>query len=275
MDLNTVSQRMRAHCLRMGLAAGSQGIHLGSSMSCIEIMVALYFGCQVIDPDRPDAVDRDRVILSKGHGVPAQYAAFVELGLVGEEELDAFKHTGGRLTGHPSLDSGIGGIEFSSGSLGQGLSLGVGLGLALRHKRQTKPRVFVLLGDGECDEGSVWEAAMSASHFGLDNLFAIVDENQLQYDGFTREIMNLGSLASKFEAFGWNVVIVDGHDIDALTASFCIQRLGKPTAVIARTLKGKGIPFAEGCASWHHGRLSQDLYHEAMNALHFGEGGEC
>lgn len=263
-----IAKEMRADCLVMGLAGKGHGIHLGASFSCIEIMVALYFGCKAIDPANMGSGLRDRVILSKGHGVPAQYAAFHKLGLIGRGELLSFKKAGSRLTGHPCSEL-LPGIEFSSGSLGQGLSLGVGTAIALKKKGNNASRVFVVLGDGECDEGSVWEAAQCAAHYELDNLVAIVDVNALQYDGPTEDVLSLGSLYDKFRAFGWQVVDVDGHVPLDLIKAFSAKIEKAPLAVLARTVKGKGASFAEGVTAWHHGRLTESLYYQAMAELGF------
>ena len=194
--LRGIARDMRRDILEMGLAAGSTGIHLGGAFSCVEILAALYFDVMRFDPRRPGSPERDRLVFSKGHGAPALYAALHRLGLVADDELATFKAPGSFLTGHPSRDLGRG-VDFSSGSLGQGLSLGVGCCLAMRRLGNLGSRCFVLLGDGECDEGSVWEAAMSASHYGLGNLCAVVDANGLQYDGPTGEVLSLGDLAAK------------------------------------------------------------------------------
>lgn len=268
-DLQERSRRMRAYILKMGLVAKNQGIHLGGSMSLVEIMTALYFGRGVLDPNDPTSDKRDRVILSKGHGVPAQYAAFCELGLISPDMLSTFKGDESLLSGHPSLN-GLPGVDFASGSLGQGLSLGVGVALALRRKN-SDAKVFVILGDGECDEGSVWEAAMAAANFELDNLVAIIDQNALQYDGGTDSIMSLGDLNAKFRSFGWKTVNVDGHDPEALTETCSKDSSDAPLAILASTIKGKGVSFAEGVVSWHHGRLTEELYEQAMLELGFTE----
>lgn len=269
-DIVEKVRQMRADCLVMGLAAGNNGIHLGGSCSAAEIVAALYFGVMRFNPDNPHHPLRDRFIFSKGHGVPIQYAAFHQMGIVGEDELRSFKQAGSRLTGHPSWGR-VDGVDFSSGSLGQGLSLGVGSCLALRYQGNTASRVFVLLGDGECDEGSVWEAAMSASHYGLNNLVAIVDANELQYDGATSCVLDLGNLGAKWRAFGWDVAEVDGHNVEALLDAFNCSGLDVPRVVIAKTIKGKGFSFSEGVAAWHHARLTRELYDKGMSELGFSE----
>lgn len=265
-SLRMSALEMRKDCLRMAFAAGNEGAHLGGAFSCIEILAALYFAVMNFDPKALDDPMRDRFVFSKGHGVQAQYAAFRQLGIISEDELDTFKASGSFLTGHPSMNPGRG-IEYSSGSLGQGLSLGVGSCLAMRQLGNDTSRVFVLLGDGECDEGQIWEAAMSACHYKLDNLVAIIDRNGLQYDGKTEEVVALGSLVDKWRAFGWEALEVDGHDFGELVPAlrYCVE--GKPLVIVANTVKGKGITFTENVVSWHHGRLSSALYEQAKSEL--------
>ena len=249
----------------MSLAAGAAGAHLGGGLSMIEIMSALYFAVLRYDARNPLWEQRDRFILSKGHGAPALYAALSLAGFIDEKEFATFKANGTRLTGHPHMDLERG-IEFSSGSLGQGLALGVGSALALRRKGNGLSRVFVLVGDGEINEGSIWEAAMSAAHFELSNLVAIVDNNGLQYDGATRDVMSMGDLPAKWESFGWAARPVDGHDVAALIDALQAPA-GKPLAVIARTVKGKGVSFMEHNRAWHHARLTQAQFDQAMAEL--------
>ena len=232
---------MRRDILRMALAAKREGGHLGGSLSAVEILAALYGGGMHFDPKCPTDEERDRFIFSKGHGVMAQYAAFRQIGLLTDERILTYKQAGSAVTAHPSLNPDLG-MEFASGSLGQGLSQGVGVALALRRKNNLSSRVFILLGDGECDEGSVWEAAMSAANYKLGNLVAIVDKNGLQYDGDTEKVLALDDLAAKWSAFGWNAVDVDGHDVAKLLEAFSM-RGDKPLAVIAHTVKGKESPL--------------------------------
>jgi transketolase len=255
--------QMRRYALQMSLAAGPVGAHLGGGLSMIEIMSVLYFGILRYDARNPSWEQRDRFILSKGHGALAYYGALSLAGFIDEADVATFKCNGTYLTGHPHMDLKRG-IEFSSGSLGQGLSLGVGTALALKQRANEISRVFVLLGDGEINEGSVWEAAMSASHFGLSNLVAIVDNNGLQYDGKTHDVMDMGRLAGKWESFGWDVLEIDGHDVTALLDALQ-PRAGKPLAIIARTIKGKGVSFMENNRAWHHSRLSQAQFDQAMS----------
>ena len=256
---------MRRDILRMALAAKREGGHLGGSLSAVEILAALYGGGMVFDPGNPSDEFRDRFIFSKGHGVMAQYAALRQLGILSQDDIKTYKQAGSALTAHPSVNPALG-MDFASGSLGQGLSQGVGVAVALRRKGNAESRVFVLLGDGECDEGSVWEAAMAAASWQLSNLVAIVDRNGLQYDGDTEKVVALCDLAAKWTAFGWEAVEVDGHDVFQLQAAFAV-RSGRPRAVIARTTKGKGISFMENASAWHHGVLTQRQFDQAMAEL--------
>lgn len=260
------TREMRIDLLKMGLAAKAAGAHLGGSLSLVEVMAALYGKAMRFDPANPQAENRDRLIFSKGHGVMAQYVALKQVGLLTEDELLAYKATGSIVSAHPSVHQARLGIDFASGSLGQGLSQGVGVALALLRKPNESSRVFVILGDGECDEGSVWEAAAAAAHYRLTNLIAIVDQNQLQYDGPTETVLDLSDLAAKWRAFGWEAVSVDGHDIDAVAAA-CDTPRDRPLAVVAQTVKGKGVSFMENVPAWHHGVVTQKIYDQAMAEL--------
>lgn len=258
-------REMRKDILKMALAAKREGGHLGGSLSAVEILAALYGSVMRFDPKSPADEVRDRFIFSKGHGVMAQYAAFRQIGLLTEGQVLTYKQSDSIVTAHPSLNPDLG-VEFSSGSLGQGLSQGVGVALALKRKRNFESRVFVLIGDGECDEGSIWEAAMAAASYKLDNLVAIVDKNGLQYDGDTEKVLALDDLAAKWAAFGWDAVDVDGHDVSQLQEG--LSRKGeKPLAVIAHTVKGKGISFMENVPAWHHSVLTQRQFDQAMAEL--------
>lgn len=267
-ELEKVAARMRLEAIDMTYRAKNTGAHIGGTLSMIEIMAVLYLNIMNYDIKNLNWENRDRFILSKGHGVMAQYIAMHEAGMISDEELMTFKTNDTSLYAHPSMDS-VPGIEFSSGSLGQGLSLGVGVSLALKRKNNDKSRVFVLIGDGECDEGTIWEAAASGAHFSCNNLVAIIDENMLQYDGNTEEIQNKNSLAERWKSFGWNVICVDGHSVEALTKVFNTKS-NKPLAVIARTVKGKGVSFMENNPLWHNGRLSDKQYNEAIAELEVG-----
>lgn len=259
------SLAMRKNILRMTYRSGSVGAHIGGSLSMVEIMAVLYLAILRYDlSDRMNA-KRDRFILSKGHGAMALYAALNQAGVLTDQELEDFKGDETVLGGHPSMNREKL-IEFSSGSLGQGLSLGVGVCLGLEKAKNHIPNVYVLLGDGECNEGSIWEAAMAASHYGLGRLVAIIDQNGLQYDGVTAEVMDMGSMENKWKSFGWDVVTVDGHSIEALYDAFQTKH-ERPMAIIANTVKGKGISFMENNVLWHNNRLSDKQYEQALAEL--------
>lgn len=262
---NDAAFEMRKDALKMSLCTGNIGAHIGGGLSMIEIMAALYMGVMKYDISNPQSEERDRFILSKGHGALALYTALNQAGFIPKEDLWKFKSNDSDLYGHPSIDPSLG-IEFSTGSLGQGLSLGVGVSLALRMKNNTTSRTFVLLGDGECDEGSVWEAAASASHYKLNNLVAIIDKNKIQYDGLTKDILSMEPLDKKWESFGWRTVVADGHNIEQLYDAFSIKD-DKPIAVIANTIKGKGVSFIENNPKWHNSRLTQEQYNTAIAEL--------
>ena len=258
---------MRVNLLKMTYQVGSIGAHIGGSLSLVEIMATLYLDIMNIDKDRLSDNSRDRLILSKGHGVMAQYAAMAEKGILSEERLFDFKKDDNGLPAHPSMDPSIG-IEFSSGSLGQGLSLGVGSALALRYQKNDKPSIFVVVGDGECDEGQIWEAAMTAGHFKLENLICIIDRNHLQYDGNTSDVKRKDNLASMWRSFGWQVAECDGHNIRELHETLTAAKLSDgPFAVIANTIKGKGVSFMESQASWHNNRLTEDQLAQAIQEV--------
>lgn len=261
-ECKKAANEMRKDSIQMTYNVGVTGAHIGGALSMIEIMSALYIGVIKFDVANPIWDERDRFILSKGHGAIAQYAALKQIGLLTDKDLGTFKKNDTKLYAHPSMDLSNG-IEFSSGSLGQGLSLGVGTALALKRKGNHRSRVFVLLGDGECNEGSVWEAVASASNYQLDNLTVIVDKNGLQYDGITDEILNMGNLGEKFTSFGWNVVTVYGHSIEDLLDAFSVKS-NDPKVIIANTVKGKGVSFMENNPAWHNGRLTEKQYVEAM-----------
>jgi transketolase len=248
--LDERSRHLRSLVVR-GLAGGNRG-HVGSSMSLIEILRVLYDDILRFDPKNPDWPERDRCILSKGHGCLALYAVLIDKGYFGADELDRFCHVDGRLGGHPERGK-VPGVEASTGALGHGLSIGVGMALAARMQRRSS-RVFVIMGDGEINEGSVWEAALCAGKHKLSNLCALIDYNKIQSAGPTAEIQDLEPLVDKWKSFGFATVDVDGHDIGQLQAVLKDVPLygKKPTAIICHTIKGKGIPFAEGNPKWHH-----------------------
>ena len=247
-EMKNLTQKLRRHIVTMVAQAGSG--HPGGSLSMVEIITALYFRVMHHNPYEPHWPDRDRFILSKGHCGPALYAALAEAGYIPLEELATFRNHGSRLQGHVHIMTP--GIEMSTGSLGQGLSFGIGVALAGRLD-QRDYRVYVLLGDGECDEGQVWEAAMAAAHYKLDNLTAIVDRNKIQNDRWTSEAMELEPLADKWRSFGWQVAEVDGHALEQVIKALeeAKNAKGKPSVIIAHTIKGKGVSFMENNADFH------------------------
>ena len=263
-DIKQMVGRMRKQALRMALHAGNNGAHLGGGFSCMEILGVLYGAILDVDPKKPGDRNRDRFIISKAHGVLAYYTALYEKGFLQLSDLDRFEDNGWILTGHPSMNIEHG-IEFSGGSLGHGPGLGIGSALAAK-KRGLSYHVFVLLGDGECQEGSVWESGYAAPSFGLDNLVFIVDANKLQYDGYSDRILSMERMGHAFNNLGWEVEIVDGHNIEALLESLSKKR-DKPLFLIAKTVKGKGVSFMEDVKEWHHGRLTEQLYNQAMTEL--------
>lgn len=251
MDAQTISRLSnlrRADALTMIHRAGTG--HTGGAMSVMDILSVLHYGVMNLRPEQPDWLERDRFLLSKGHSVEGYYAILADLGFFPKEELLTFSEPGSRLIGHPN--NAVPGVELCSGALGHGLPVGVGMALAAKRTGRDY-RTFVVMGDGEQAEGSIWEAAMAAAHHRLDNLFAIVDRNWLQISGSTEEVMALGKFRCKWEAFGWDVVEIDGHDIPAMLDYFThTKNRGKPHCLIAHTIKGKGLPFAENRKEWHH-----------------------
>lgn len=248
-DLEAIARKLRRHVITMISTAGSG--HPGGSLSAADIITVLYFKMMKHDPGNPHWPDRDRFVLSKGHAAPILYAALAECGYFPLEWLSTLRKAGTCLQGH--TDSNLTpGVDASAGSLGQGLSVGIGMALAARLDKKDY-HTYVLLGDGECDEGQVWEAAMFAPNYKLDNLTAIVDFNKIQLDGFTRDIMNLEPFIDKWRAFNWEVLEIDGHDIkqtiDAIGKARSIR--GKPAVIIAHTIKGKGVSFMENNVDFH------------------------
>lgn len=263
--LNDTAHTLRQHIVHM--ATDSPGAHVGGSMSVTDILTVLFFdGVLQVDPAQPKKDGRDYLIFSKGHASAALYSALAERGFFPVEELKSYKQMGSRLAGH-SLKS-IPGVELATGSLGHGLPVGNGIALAGKHDKLPY-RTFVIMGDGECQEGSVWEAAMAAAHYKLDNLVAIVDRNGVQEDGPTEKIMALEPFADKWRSFGWEVREVDGHDVADLSGALHTLPFaaGKPSLLIARTVKGKGVSFAENTNAWHYGRLTGDQRTTALTDL--------
>jgi transketolase len=242
-------QAMRRDIVEMVGGAGSG--HPGGSLSAVEIVATLYGSVMKHDPSNPALPDRDRFVLSKGHAAPVLYAALAEHGYMPREELATLRKLGSRLQGHPDMRK-LPGVEVSTGSLGQGLALANGMALALRLQGMLDPTVFCLLGDGELQEGEVWEAAMLAANYRLSNLVAVVDLNGLQIDGPTCDVMDLGNVPEKFAAFGWTVITCDGHSVYELIDSFSkAKATAGPAVIVARTMKGRGVSFMENLCDWH------------------------
>ena len=263
--IKNFSTELRKNILEMAYAAGASSSHFGGALSIVEI-ISILFSYKMKINKNPNWDQRDRFILSKGHACLAYYAALCEVGYIAKEELITFEKDDSNLLGHPVKNKELG-IDFSNGSLGMGLSLGIGVSISLKKKNKLN-NVFVVLGDGECNEGSVWEAAMAASNFKLDNLFAIVDKNNFQQTGSNQDIMNTDSLKEKWSSFGWDTVSLNGHDINELYEYFnSVQDTKKPKAIIANTIKGKGFSFSENNNEWHHAVLTKSLYEKALKEL--------
>ena len=241
--------------------------HIGGSLSAIDAITTLYFGVMNVDPDHPQDPDRDRFVLSKGHCTPALYPVLALRGFFPVEDLKLFRSIKGHYSGHAEMRH-VRGVDMSTGSLGQGISAAVGMALGGKLSKKDY-RVYAVLGDGEIAEGQVWEAAMSAAKYGLDNLCAMVDVNGLQIDGATKDVMPSEPLDKKFEAFNWNVIHVDGHDYDALLQAFADAAAckGKPTVLLLKTTKGKGVSFMENNAGWHGKAPNDEQYAQAKAEL--------
>ena len=267
-SLARIAARSRQSVLRIGHDAGGFGAHFGPALSLVEIMTALYGVVVRHSPTDPLNSDRDRVILSKGHGSLALYTVLHEFGYIDADVLATAEKDGSQLPGQPIRNRELG-IEFSSGSLGMGLSFGVGLALSARMMASDRG-IYVVLGDGETNEGSIWEAAMSAAHFQLGRLTAIVDVNDLQSDGSTSEVMSC-QLSNIWAGFGWDVIEVDGHSIPELRAALDRPANSQPRCILAHTTKGKGISFMEGVPEWHHGRLTATQFETASQEVSLGD----
>lgn len=241
--------------------------HPGGSLSIADVVTTLFFHELNIDPKNPKNEDRDRFILSKGHAAPVLYSALSRRGFFDREELKKLRKLGSKLQGHPNMND-VSGIDMSTGSLGQGISAAVGMAIAGKLDNKSY-RVYTVLGDGELEEGQVWEAAMSAAHYKLDNLTAFVDFNGLQIDGDITKVMNPSPIDKKFEAFGWNVLVIDGHNYDEILDSIdrAKEFKGKPTVIICKTIKGKGVSFMENDASWHGNAPTLEQCNKAIKEL--------
>ena len=271
MTASEKKQLMAAACkVRMGVIEGTHGAkagHPGGSLSAADLFTYLYFKEMNVDPKNPKWEERDRFVLSKGHTAPGLYAALAERGFFPVDDLPTLRHIDSYLQGHPNMNS-VPGVDMSTGSLGQGISAAAGMALAAKHAGKGC-RVYALLGDGEIQEGQVWEAFMLAHHYKLDNLCAVIDNNGLQIDGPVDQVMSPYPIPEKLKAFGWNVVEIDGHDFDQIAAAFAQARetKGVPTAIVMKTTKGKGVSFMENQAGWHGKAPNDEEYEKAMAEL--------
>jgi len=264
-ELEQTAKQLRRHVVRMVFEAGSG--HPGGSLSAADVVAALYFRVMKHDPASPTWPDRDRFIMSKGHAVPIVYAAMAEAGYFPVSELTTLRKLNSRLQGHPSAKD-LPGIEASTGSLGQGLSIGLGMALGLRMDGRSST-VYVMLGDGEIEEGQVWEAAMAAAHYKADNLVAILDRNRFQLDGPTAEIMEVEPVVDKWRAFGWRVLDIDGHAMQQVVHALEVarERTGRPTVIVAHTIKGKGVSYMENNNAFHGKAPTREELERALQEL--------
>ena len=271
MTLSEKKQLQITACkVRMGVIESTHGAkagHPGGSLSAAEVFTYLYFKEMNIDPANPKWEDRDRFVLSKGHTTPGLYSVLAQRGYFPVEDLPTFRHIDSYLQGHPNMNT-VPGVDMSTGSLGQGISTAVGMAMAAKHTGKAN-RVYTLLGDGEIQEGQVWEACMAAAHYKLDNLCIVVDNNGLQIDGSVSDVMSPYPIVDKLEAFGFHVQAIDGHDFDAIEAAFAAARqvTGKPSAIVVKTVKGKGVSYMENQAGWHGKAPNDAEYEQAMTEL--------
>ena len=267
-DLKKIAQQIRIDALR-GIHSAKAG-HPGGSFSVTDILTVLYFEVMNIDPKNPEMENRDRLVLSKGHAAPALYATLAHRGYFDAEELLGLRHVDRMLQGHPDMHR-VPGVEISTGSLGQGFSAAVGMAIADKLDGRDR-KTFVVTGDGELQEGIIWEAVLSAAKYGLDNLIAVVDWNNLQINGVVDVVKKVSPIDDKFEAFGWETFMVDGHDFDALIDVFekAAEVKGKPVCIIAKTTKGKGVSFMENQAGWHGKAPNDEQLEQALQELQVG-----
>ncbi len=264
-ELSCRAKHVRSNVIKMITEAKSG--HPGGSLSIVDMLLVLYFETMHIDAKKPNLEERDRFVLSKGHAAPALYAILAERGYFPETELKKLRKLGAILQGHPDMKR-VPGVDMSTGSLGQGLSVANGMALAARLDHSER-RIYVLAGDGEIQEGQIWEAAMSSAQYKLDHLTLLVDHNGLQIDGTNDEVMKVNPIEDKFRAFGWNVISIHGHDYDEIRSALMLAKKtkGRPTAIVAETIKGKGVAFMENQVGWHGKAPSPEQCAEAVNAL--------
>lgn len=259
MQYDIKAKELRVDILNMLYAC--QSGHPGGSLSCVEMLMALYYEVMDVDPKQPLMPDRDRLILSKGHACPALYAVLADLGFFPKKDLVGLRQIDSHLQGHPDCTK-TPGVDMNTGSLGQGASLAMGMALAAKHDKKDY-HIYAILGDGECQEGLVWEAAMAAAHYKLDNLTFMLDYNKLQIDGSNEEVMSLGNINKKFESFGFACFEVDGHNIEAIVEALKTPIIGKPKFICCNTVKGKGVSFMENEYGWHGRPLNEDEFTQA------------
>lgn len=264
----SLSKNIRGKCLEMALSAGSAGSHVGGSFSCIEILAVLYGAVMRYDTSKPSERGSDHFIASKTHCILSNYAVLALCGFFPESELNSFHENNGLLAGKP-FNPSIG-LEFTGGALGMGLSVGIGMAVAAK-RDGIDNKIYVLLGDGECNEGAVWEGFLSASQFKLDNLVAVIDYNNMQFDGVADDILSLKPLDEKLRSFGWETAVVNGHSIEQLLEAFSFSHEGKPLAIIANTVKARGIARIENTAASHFTSITQEDYDIAVKELEEGK----
>lgn len=260
MNYEEKGKELRQEILKMLYAC--QSGHPGGSLSCVEILMALYYEVMNIDPKDPKKADRDRFVLSKGHACPTLYAILADLGYFPKEDLAGLRQIDSHLQGHPDCNK-TPGVDMNSGSLGQGVSLAMGLALAAKHAKASY-KVYTVIGDGECQEGLVWEAAMASAHYKLDNLTVLLDHNGLQIDGSNDQVMSLGNIVEKFRSFGFECFEIDGHDMEALVRTLKTPVTGKPKFICCNTVKGKGVSFMENQYGWHGKPMNAEEFQIAM-----------
>jgi len=256
--IETAALEVRRKCLDIAFAMSPKATHFGGALSTVDILATLYFEVMNYDVNNPTWENRDRFFLSKGHSVMGYYVTLAKAGFITDKELLTYGQNETFLPGHPVINKAKG-IESTNGSLGMGLSVGIGNAIAAK-KKNLGSRSFVLMGDGECNEGSVWEAVMAAPHFKLDNLTAIIDRNRFQQTGTGADIMDIGDLREKFSSFGWHALEINGHNVTDILKALNEDSRGKPKAIVAQTIKGKGFSFSEGNNAWHHAVLTKKLY---------------
>lgn len=263
MNYENKAKELRAEIIKMLFAC--QSGHPGGSLSCVEMLMTLYYGTMNIDPKNPKKEDRDRFVLSKGHACPTLYAVLADLGYFPKEDLAGLRQIHSHLQGHPDCRK-TPGVDMNTGSLGQGISIAMGLALAAKQEKADY-KVYTVIGDGECQEGLVWEAAMAAAHYKLDNLVVMLDYNGLQIDGSNEDVMSLGNILNKFNAFGFECFQVDGHNIAEIKEVLDVLVSGKPKFICCNTVKGKGVSFMENQSGWHGRPITEEEFNIAMKEL--------